>query len=174
MPLSETKLFSRIDSRVSGRETQKKKKHDGPRQKALAPEAQPGPCFVALAAVQRHPQSRGRGSAGGSKGLFEACNSLTGARRVNRSASRVRLSASAGLTAARIAPDRLGRSDVKFHLSDSFFFNVVVGRRLLFGAAPHCPGVLLFSRSRKSCHSAFFHGFSKLVHIPNEISPNLM
>ena len=63
----------------------------------------------------------GRGSAGGTGGLFETRNSLTGARRGNRAASRVRLSASARLTAARIAPDRLGRSDVKFHLSDFFF-----------------------------------------------------
>ena len=62
MPLSETKLFSRIDSRVPWRETQQKKQ-DGPRHTALAPEAQPGPWFVALAAGQRRPRSRGAGEA---------------------------------------------------------------------------------------------------------------
>ena len=103
---------------------------------------------------QERPRSLARGSAHEAPHGFFNAPRLNRGRLGKRAASPLPLSASPRLAAAQFGPGRLGRSDVKFNLSRLIKIAVVVCM-LLFGAVLHCPGVLLFSRSRKSCHSAF-------------------
>ena len=63
------------------------------------------------------------------------------------------LSASHRLAAAQFGPGRLGRSDVKFHLSRPFG-NVVRVGKLWFGAALNSSSALLFSWSHRTSMEA--------------------
>ena len=92
---------------------------------------------------QERPRSLARGSAHEAPHGFFNAPRLNRGRLGKRAASPLPLSASPRLAAAQFGPGRLGRSDVKFHLSRPFG-NVVRLGRLLFGAALNCSGVTVF------------------------------